>query len=152
MHRHEIRLKHHDYRSSGVYLVTTVTDHRVRCLAQVTGVGTVLSSFGEVVERHCDHLAGWRPQVEVIDRVVMPDHVHLLLRFHDEVPVGLGAVVGCWKAGITREINLLRGTPGQAFWQQNYWERVVRTERELSGLRGYFRENPERWLRKYGPS
>ena len=109
-----------------------------------------LLPFGEVVHRHCGLLPRWRPQVEVVDRVVMPDHVHLLLRFIDHVPAGLGAVIGCWKAGITREINAQRGTPGQAFWQQNYWERVVRTERELSGFRRYFRENPERWLRKYG--
>ncbi|HEX7918363.1 MAG TPA: hypothetical protein VF454_03120, partial [Gemmatimonadales bacterium] len=76
MRRPDVRLKHFDYRSPGTYLVTTVTDHRVRCLAHVTHGGRILSQFGVVVERHCDNLSGWRPQVQVVDRVVMPDHVH----------------------------------------------------------------------------
>jgi REP element-mobilizing transposase RayT len=151
MIRHEIRMKQHDYRLPGVYLVTTVTDHRARCLARVSVDGAALSPFGEIVRRHCERLPEWRPQVEVVDYVVMPDHVHLLLRFDGDVRAGLGAVVGCWKAGITREVNVLRGTPGAAFWQQNYWERIVRTDQELAGFRRYFRENPRRWLMKHRP-
>ena len=150
MRRHDVRLKHFDYRSTGVYLVTVVTDRRSRCLAKVSAEGVALSPFGEIVQRHCALLPSWRPQVKVVDFVVMPDHVHLLLRFVDDVPAGLGAVIGCWKAGVTREVNGARGTPRGVFWQQNYWERVVRTERELVGYRWYFRQNPERWLRKYG--
>ena len=151
MRRHDIRLKHFDYRSPGIYLVTAVTERRVRCLARVSADGVALSPFGEVVQRHCGLLPTWRPQVKVVDITVMPDHVHLLLHFVDDVPAGLGAVVGCLKAGITREVNVLRGTPGETFWQQNYWERRVRTEHQLAGFRRYFRENPERWLKKYGP-
>jgi REP element-mobilizing transposase RayT len=151
MRRHDIRLKRFDYRASGLYLVTLVTERRVRSLAQVSSDGVALSPFGEVAQRHCGLLPTWRPQVRVIENVVMPDHVHLLLHFVEDVPAGLGAVVGCFKAGITREVNALRGTPGQGFWQYNYWERIVRTERELVGLRRYFRENPQRWLMKYGP-
>jgi len=151
MRRHDIRLKHFDYHAPGIYLVTAVTDYRARCLAHVSTDGVALSPFGEVVQRHCDLLPTWRPQVKVIDNVVMPDHVHLLLHFGGDVPAGLGAVVGCWKAGITREVNVLRGTPRETFWQQNYWERIVRTEHELTSFRRYFRENPQRWLKKYGP-
>ena len=151
MRRHDIRLKQFDYRSSGIYLVTLVTARRERCLARVSEDGVAMCPFGEVVQRHCALLPTWRPQVRIIDNVVMPDHAHLLFHFVDDVPAGLGAVVGCFKAGITREINVLRGTPGATFWQHNYWERIVRTEHELAGFRRYFKENPQRWLVKYGP-
>jgi|SRR5688572_17098316 putative transposase len=150
MRRHDIRLKHFDYRSPGIYLVTMVTERRSRCLAKVASSGVTLLGLGEVVERHLALLPTWRPQVEIVDRVVMPDHIHLLVRFRDTVPAGLGGVIGCLKAGITREVNSLRGTPGALFWQHNYWERVVRSEREVHALRRYFEENPLRWIRKYG--
>ena len=150
MRRHEIRLKHHDYRVKGIYLVTLVTTGRQRCLSIVRGESVSLTPLGEVVRTHLGLLPGWRPQVTVVDHVVMPDHVHILLRFTEAVPAGLGGVVGCLKGGITREINAIRGTPAAAFWQPNYWERVVRSARELTGYRRYFAENPRRWTVKYG--
>jgi putative transposase len=30
-------------------------------------------------------------------------------------------------------------------WQRNYWERVLRGERECTAVRRYIRENPQRW-------
>lgn len=32
-------------------------------------------------------------------------------------------------------------------WQRNYWERVIRTDRELANVRRYITENPQRWHR-----
>ncbi len=148
--RHDIRLKHFDYRSPGIYLVTLVTAVRSRTLARVTPTSVEVLPFGEVVRRHIDLLPGWRPQLEVTDHVVMPDHVHLILTFLDVVPAGLGAVVGCFKAGVTREINRLRGTEGANFWQHNYWERVVRSDAELTRYRQYLADNPRRWREKHG--
>ncbi len=150
MRRHDIRLKSFDYRSPGIYLATLVTDLREKCLGRVVGDEVILSPLGEVVQRHLELLPTWRSQVEVVDRAVMPDHVHVLLRFNEPVAAGLGGVIGCLKGGITREINLLRRTDGAAFWQLNYWERVVRSEDELQRIRRYFENNPRRWALKYG--
>ena len=44
-----------------------------------------------------------------------------------------------------RRINHLRGTPGVKVWQRNYWERVLRDERELGIARDYVLTNPLRW-------
>ncbi|MEO6068281.1 MAG: transposase [Gemmatimonadales bacterium] len=152
MRRHDVRLKTFDYRSPGIYLVTLVTDLRARCLGRVAADEVVLSPFGEVVQRHLKLLPIWRPQVAVIDHVVMPDHVHVLLEFNAHVPAGLGGVVGCLKGGITRDVNLLRGTEAAAFWQHNYWERVVRSDFEVQKIREYFANNPRRWLAKHCPT
>jgi putative transposase len=152
MRRHDVRLKAFDYRSPGIYLVTLVTTGRERCLAAVRDAAVSLTPFGNVVTKHLGLLPGWRPQVIVIDHIIMPDHVHILLRFVEEIPAGLGGVVGCLKAGITREVNVIRGTPADPFWQPNYWERVVRSETELRGYQRYFADNPRRWAVKYGSS
>ena len=69
----------------------------------------------------------------------MTEHLRGLLRF----AVGVGharpqAVIGSFKAAVSRRIS-----PG--VWQRNYWERVVRTEKELNSIREYIDGNPGRW-------
>ena len=37
------------------------------------------------------------------------------------------------------------GTPGQAFWQRNYYERIIRDDQELAHIREYVALNPSQW-------
>jgi putative transposase len=61
-------------------------------------------------------------------------------------PAGsLGTIVGNFKAVTTRRINGVRKTPGARVWQRNYYERVVRNERELEAIREYIQNNPANW-------
>lgn len=150
MLRNDIRLKAFDYRSPGIYLVTLVTDRRARSLATISRDGVSLLPWGRVVEHHLALLPAWRPNVEILGHIVMPDHVHVILQFCEEIGAGLGGVVNCLKGGITREINLLRRTDGAVFWQRNYWERVLRSEADLERCRHYLTDNPRRWREKYG--
>lgn len=57
----------------------------------------------------------------------------------------LGTIVGNLKAVTTRRINSIRKTPGARVWQRNYYERVVRNERELEAIREYIQNNPANW-------
>jgi len=57
----------------------------------------------------------------------------------------LGAVIAGYKSAVARRINDLRGTPGEPVWQRNYYERIVRNERELAAIRLYILENPRNW-------
>ena len=58
---------------------------------------------------------------------------------------GLGALIQAFKSKSTRRINAMRHTPGRPVWQRNYYERVIRHERELNAIRKYTAENPLRW-------
>ena len=57
----------------------------------------------------------------------------------------LGAVIAGYKSAVARRINRLRGMPGAPVWQRNYYERIVRNERELDAIRLYILENPRNW-------
>lgn len=57
----------------------------------------------------------------------------------------LGAFMAGFKSAATRRINAIRGTPGRPVWQRNYYEHIIRTEREWRAIREYIRRNPERW-------
>ena len=60
-------------------------------------------------------------------------------------PVFLPTSIRSFKAATTRQINLLRNTPGAPVWQRNYFEHVIRTEAALDRLRRYILDNPARW-------
>jgi putative transposase len=55
-------------------------------------------------------------------------------------------IVGNFKSVTARRINGLRRTPGAVVWQRNYYEHVVRDERELNAIRQYIADNPARWV------
>jgi len=70
--------------------------------------------------------------------VVMPNHVHALLR-----PFRPLAVITRWLKGATaRSANLVLGHTGQPFWQDESWDRWVRSQQELQrGIR-YIEHTP----------
>jgi hypothetical protein len=53
----------------------------------------------------------------------------------------VGRLVGAFKTRSTKEVNLLRHTPGARLWQRNFWERVIRDEFDLAKIREYMRGN-----------
>jgi REP element-mobilizing transposase RayT len=57
----------------------------------------------------------------------------------------LGAIIGQFKSITAKRINLLGGTPGRSVWQRDYYERIIRNEREMNGIRQYIAYNPAHW-------
>jgi REP element-mobilizing transposase RayT len=57
----------------------------------------------------------------------------------------LGAIVGNFKSVTARRINRIRKSAGTPVWQRNYYERVIRNEREWNAIRQYIRDNPAHW-------
>ncbi|MCC5849013.1 MAG: transposase [Verrucomicrobia bacterium] len=73
--------------------------------------------------------------------VVMPNHVHAL--FSLGKGFRLDQVMKSWKGYTSREINRTRGTRGN-LWQEEYWDRLIRSERHFHKVRKYILENPEK--------
>ena len=69
----------------------------------------------------------------------------LNVRFGRPVSGSLPSVVGSYKAAVTKRINQLRGTPGTAGWQRNYYEHVICDEEDLRRIREYIAQNPLSW-------
>jgi len=69
--------------------------------------------------------------------VVMPNHVHLLVAPHVLAAKWLGPLKGF----TAHEANLLLGTHGP-FWQEESFDRLVRTNAEFERIRRYIEDNP----------
>ena len=83
-----------------------------------------------------------------VPRRNQPDRLHaapLQPRRTNVEPGSLGAIVRSYKSSVTKQINRMRGTPGEPFWQRNYWEHIIRSEASLARIREYIETNPARW-------
>ncbi len=57
----------------------------------------------------------------------------------------LGKIIAYFKFITTKHVNIVRQTPGIKLWQRNYYEHVIRDDNELSAVRQYIIDNPEKW-------
>jgi len=58
----------------------------------------------------------------------------------------LPSIIRTYKAAVTREINRVCNTSSSKIWQRNYYEHVIRDERDLNRIREYIQTNPSRWV------
>ncbi len=75
---------------------------------------------------------------ELTGFVVMPNHVHVLVRLFDDVD--LPQVMQGWKGFSAKTINQQLERTG-AVWQAEYFDRIVRSERHASRVEEYLRGN-----------
>ena len=76
---------------------------------------------------------------EMLDFVIMPNHVHLLACF----PYKAAMLEQCesWKHFTATQINRRLGTKGR-FWQQDAFDHLVRHEAQFRRLQHYIADNP----------
>jgi len=81
--RRTIRIQGYDYNQAGAYFVTVVTQNR-NCVFGVVKEGCILhSDAGRMVEREWKRLSQRFRQVEIMDFVIMPNHLHGIIMILD---------------------------------------------------------------------
>lgn len=154
--RRSIRLQNYDYSQSGAYFVTLCTQgqlcrfgHIVR--DDVLGAGMELNPVGRGFPNAWKKLPRHYPGIELDEWTFMPNHLHGIVVLPADSRWSLGEVVGGFKS-LTTTAYCQRvhshGWPAfeKRFWQRNYWEHVIRSERDLTNVRNYIINNPANWL------
>ncbi len=111
-----------------------------------------LNDAGQMVTKWYDALSDKFPTVENGEWVVMPNHIHAIIRIALEgTPErGLPQIVQWFKTMTTNEYirGVKQGTwPPfeQRLWQRNYWEHIIRDEEDYQRIASYIASNPLRW-------
>jgi putative transposase len=94
------------------------------------------SELSEIVESSLHRFDGDR--YELLDFIVMPNHVHLLAVFAEEH--SMLSQCDSWKHYTAREINRKLKTRGR-FWQPDAFDHLVRSEEHFKHLRDYIARN-----------
>jgi REP element-mobilizing transposase RayT len=77
--------------------------------------------------------------VEWLAYVIMPDHLHLLFKLLEPVP--LSKVLQRFSQYTGRQIGLRLERQG-GIWQESYFDRAIRNEDELQRAFAYIKNNP----------
>jgi putative transposase len=144
MFRKSIRKKGYDYSSEGYYFITICTHFKRHTLAIVDENGSNHTPFGRVVQSCWENIPKHFTTVRLDAFKIMPNHIHGILQFTETGTVQLFSVIQNFKSISTRGINRLRKVRADV-WQQNYFDRIIRTERELNIVRLYITLNPTLW-------
>ena len=153
-HRKPNRLPNYDYSQNGAYFVTICTQDRQRTLSEIVVDGfPVPKPLGMLAEQILKELPVKYPAVYVGQYVIMPDHIHILLRIDPDsehsLPT-LGNMIGWYKYQITKRANAMFHTPGKRLLQRSYYDHVVRCQQDYDEIWTYIENNPRKWAMNHG--
>lgn len=134
----------------------------------------VLNERGKIARDEWFKTAELRPYVKLYEDefVIMPNHGHGIIWIEEEGLVGarrrraptfhtqtgdniekfgkpvkgsIPTIVRAYKSAVTYAVNKLENQRGAVLWQKNYYEHIIRNERELHNIARYIRFNPLNW-------
>lgn len=163
-HRRSIRLKGYNYSEAGAYFITVCTQNREILLNP--------KPVREMVQHWWDKLQEKFTDAKIDKFVIMPNHIHGIIfimgadiradlrgyPYNEHTGSDKGEHTGSplhkivqWFKTMTTNAYIQgvrqdewQSFPGK-FWQRNYYEHIIRNEKELSRIRQYIQENPLRW-------
>jgi len=173
--RRPVRLTGFDYTSPAAYFVTLCTHRKERYFGSAGGGSMNLTEAGRIADECWHEIPTHFPGVLVDSFVIMPNHLHGVLFFMNASegkagtgcilslqelarqrensdrlddcfqrlsPGSLSVVIGVFKAAVSRRTRA-RKLP--FWWQPRYYDRIVRSDRELERIRRYIADNPRNW-------
>ena len=167
--RHSIRLKGYNYSQAGAYFITICTYERVCIFEDVFDGKIQINNAGEIANICWQQISEHFPNVVLDEYVIMPNHVHGIIfivdndvnvgvqnieplqqienqsknEFQHIIPRSIGSIIRGYKIGVTKWFR--KNTDMHLVWQRNYFERVIRNEKELNRIRDYIIDNPLKW-------
>ncbi len=172
--RQSHRLRGFDYSAEAPYFITICTKNKRPYLGTISNGIVELSAIGKIVKEEMERTSMIREGVSLDTLIIMPNHLHFIiilgeplislkgicrsLVMGDIMPFRsptktIGAIVRGFKSACVRRINthievnstLNNNQPSEFGWQRNYYDRIIRDQEELAGIRNYIENNPYKW-------
>ncbi|MBQ2704797.1 MAG: transposase [Clostridia bacterium] len=150
--RKPTRLKDYDYSSAGAYFITICTHNRKNILSKIVGEGSPLPQLttnGKLAEEYVLKINEKYPCVKIDKYVIMPNHMHLILRIDNDgrgnPSPTVSNVVGWLKYSITKQINRNHDTAGNIIFQRSFHDHVIRDYDDYLKIWEYISTNPAKW-------
>jgi len=171
-HRRSINLKGYDYSQNGAYFVTIVAWRRECLFGEIVNKEALLSKFGMVAQQQWEKLPKRFPNIELGTYMIMPNHMHGIIiitdgkgtaetsnnldgessrraptreQFQKPVKGSVPTIIRSYKSSVSYRINLMRGSDGVPVWQRNYYEHIIRNDKDLQNKTDYINANPLLW-------
>lgn len=171
--RKSIRLKGYDYSQPGAYFITMNTQGREKLFGKITDGIMHLNEAGKIAQQCWQEIPEHFPTVILDEYIIMPDHIHGIIIITETEPKNnqervdiwvdvradncrgekffaqtdfkspsqtIGSIIRGFKIGVTKQIS----DGNHKIWQRNYYEHIIRSEKEMRRIRKYIIANPVR--------
>ena len=138
MNRKPNRLPKPNYDQPGAYFITVCTD----APGNIFWEGASLSPWGKLLDQVIRDVPRHYAFLTVDHYVIMPDHVHLLLRIHAPGGKGISTVVQQMKGALSKAI-------GRSIWQKGFYDHIIRNDADYIVRWKYIDGNIPRWQEKH---
>lgn len=156
--RKPLRLSGCDYAENGIYFITICTHHMQHTLCTIQCRGgpcglprTVLSPLGKLAEEAIGYIDS-KENVTVDHYVIMPNHIHLLIRLHTpfEVPPteDICRIIGGYKSKVATDWFKACKESGRvagSVWQRSFMDHIIRNKADYLQHWQYIENNPLKW-------
>jgi len=144
------RNSHMDYNRPGAFFLTLCVQDRRPILSEIHPDGTLaLSEYGMAVQEQIQECNRIYSDIRIEQYCIMPDHVHMIVvnmstghaeaRKNNRIP----SFISSFKRFANQKI-------GFPIWQRSYYDTVLHSKDDYNAAARYIRDNPIRWLAKYG--
>lgn len=160
-HSHNRRCKGHDYRSRCIYMITILKSPQAPVFSSITQdprytkVSPIVkpTSAGEVIGKCLNELCNEYPNLTLLNRVVMPDHIHFELFVMDKTQKHLGSMIAAFKSNCTVAYNALfpessLASSKWAMFQPGFNDKIAFRAGAKDAFYNYIADNPRRYLVK----
>ena len=148
--RKNIRATFHDY-SGGDYFITICTKEKEYYFGNIIDGKMKFSKIGEYADNAFKTLNTHYKYVEVPLFVVMPNHVHAIIRIREQtdapgciptIRTALGVVIGGYKQSVTR---YARRNNISFEWQSRFHDHIIRGSKDGRLISEYINNNVTNW-------
>lgn len=156
------RCKKHDYRAKSIYMIT-IRSNRIfgllsgLKLTEKEEVVTVLTPVGIEIMRQMNRIHEINPNLKVIRKVIMPDHIHFLLYVSGKLEMPLGKYIAKFKGLCSKavwEITPQLSASNERFplFESGFNDKILRGKDQLQNFKHYIDDNPRRlWIARNHP-
>ena len=138
-----------DYKDPSILMITLVTTNRQPILGILKGETIERTKLGQAIAEEINRIPTYNgaESIEIYSYVIMPDHVHILLRVHDRLPKHIGQYIAWFKIKCTDACSALTGGPVSGTMRPfapDYHDRILKGKNQLSHMVRYIQDNPRR--------
>lgn len=151
--RKPTRLANYDYSQNGAYFITLCVQERRPIFSRIAvGEGlappvTQLLPYGKAAKAQLLDLPNRYPGLSIDHFVIMPNHIHILLRLNPSGGASpsptVSDIVCTFKSLTTRQCKTI--SPIEKLFQRSYYDHIIRDEQDYLIRWQYIDNNPAKW-------
>ena len=138
-----------DFQDPAIHLLTLVTTNRQPIFGALQGETIALTPVGELVAKEIENIPSYKQagNIEIYRYVIMPDHIHILLRIHERLPKHLGQYIRWFKRMCTvccQQLGVIPPSTHETLFAPEYHTRTLSGRGQLNHMARYIADNPRR--------